>query len=275
MTVQMLKAFGVRKKNAVFFWFFLSFDCFRLSKAHFDLFLSEASPLVLLFKQRYLWLMVVQKSQWNYRTARRWYKKPSKSSIKPVSVNKVKMQKPSAANQQKQIISNSKAITDMVKAYQKNIENTDYQLASSDALNRNAWVNVPLTNVEFWQPVMRRSIAIQNTKTTTCVKMNLKIRYDMGQFIVSSVFWNVFLVQFREQGAGQISTPLLLNTDYIEQTGYPGRGIKLNPGKYDVLHEWHDQLNVYAMNDIDSGLPVRSLVGDPKTTYKEYTFNCR
>ena len=101
-----------------------------------------------------------------------------------------------------------------------------YQLASSDALNRNAWVNVPLTNVEFWQPVMRRSIAIQNTKTTTCVKMNLKIRYDMGQFILSSVYWNVFLVRPREQGAGQISTPLLLNTDYIEQTGYPGRGIK-------------------------------------------------
>ena len=68
------------------------------------------------------------------------------------------MQKPSAANQQKQIISNSKAITDMVKAYQKNIVYTDYQLASSDALNRNAWVNVPLTNVEFWQPVMRETI---------------------------------------------------------------------------------------------------------------------
>ena len=86
----------------------------------------------------------------------------------------------------------------------------------------------------------------------------------MGQFIISSVYWNVFLVQPREQGAGQISTPLLLNTDYIEQTGYLRRGIKLNPGKYDVLHEWHDQLNVHAMNDIDSGLPVGSLVGDPE-----------
>ena len=85
---------------------------------------------------------------------------------------------------------------------------------------------------------MRRSIAIQNTKTTTCVRMNLKIRYDMGQFIISSVYWNVFLVRPREQGAGQISTPLLLNTDKIEQTGYPGRGIKFNPGKFDVLHEW-------------------------------------
>ena len=40
-----------------------------------------------------------------------------------------------------------------------------------------------------------------------------------------------------------------------------------------MLHEWHDQLNVYAMNDIDSGLPVGSLVGDSKTTQKEYTFN--
>ena len=84
-----------------------------------------------------------KKSQWNYRTARRWYKKPSKWSIKPVSVNKVKMQKPSAANQQKQIISNSKAITDMVKANEKNIVFTDDQLASSDALNRNVWANVP------------------------------------------------------------------------------------------------------------------------------------
>ena len=90
-----------------------------------------------------------KKSQWNYCTARRWYKKPSKSSIKPVSVNKVKMQKPSAANQQKQIISNSKAITDMDKAYQKNIVYTDYELSSSDALHRNAWAHVPLTNVEF------------------------------------------------------------------------------------------------------------------------------
>ena len=45
------------------------------------------------------------------------------------------------------------------------------------------------------------------------------------------------------------------NTDYIEQTGYPGRCIKLNEGKYEVLHERHDQLLVYAMNDLDSGLP--------------------
>ena len=90
--------------------------------------------------------------------------------IQLVSVNKVQMRKSSAKNQRKQIISNSQAITSMVKPYLKNIVYTDYQLASSDALNRNAWVNVSLTNVEVWQPVMRRSIAIQNTKTTTCVK---------------------------------------------------------------------------------------------------------
>ena len=89
--------------------------------------------------------------------------------------------------------------------------------------------------------------------------MNLKKRYDMGQFKQSS-------------GVGQISTPLLLNKDSIEQTGYPGRCIKLNPGKYDVLHEWHDQLLVYAMNDIDSGLSVGSLVGDPTQIFKEYNF---
>ena len=64
------------------------------------------------------------------------------------------MQKPSAANQQKQIISNSKAITDMVKAYQKNIENTDYQLASSDALNRNAWSMCLLRMLSFGKPVI-------------------------------------------------------------------------------------------------------------------------
>ena len=88
-----------------------------------------------------------------------------------------------------------------LRLIKKNIVYTDSQLACSDALNRNAWVNVPLTNVEFWQPVMRRSIAIQNTKTTTCVRMNLKIRYDMVQFIKSSVYWNVFLVRPRKQGS--------------------------------------------------------------------------
>ena len=65
------------------------------------------------------------------------------------------MEKPTTGNQQKQIIKNSRAIGSLLKAYNKNIVYTDYQLASSDALNRNAWVNVPLTNVEFWQPVMR------------------------------------------------------------------------------------------------------------------------
>ena len=151
------------------------------------------------------------------KTALRWYKKGSLSTVKPSKVSRVKMQKPTARNQQKQIIKNSKAISNMLKTYNRNIVYTDYQLASSDALNRNAWVNVPLTNVEFWQPVMRRSIAIQNTKMTTCVKMQLNIRYDMGQFIKASVYWNVFLVRPRQQGAGQITTPLILNLDYTEQ----------------------------------------------------------
>ena len=57
---------------------------------------------------------------------------------------------------------------------------------------------------------------------------------------------------------------MILNLDYIEQIGYQGRCIKLNEVKYDVLRDWHDQLNVYAMNDLDTGLPVGSLVGDPK-----------
>ena len=160
----------------------------------------------------------------------------------------------------------------MVKAYNRNMVYTDYQLASSDALNRNALVNVPLTNVEFWQPVMRRSIAIQNTKMTTCVKMDLNVRYDMGQFIKASVYWNVFLVRPRSQGAGQITTPLILNLHYTEQTGYAGRRIKLNPVKYDVIYEWHDQLLTYAANDIITPLTAGSLVGNPNTTFKEYKY---
>ena len=72
---------------------------------------------------------------------------------------------------------------------------------------------------------------------TMCVKMDLSIRYDMGNFIKASVYWNVFLVRPRSQGAGQISTPLTLNIDYTEQTGYAGRRIKLNPGNYDVICE--------------------------------------
>ena len=67
------------------------------------------------------------RKQWRFRT-RRWYKK---GSTKPVSVTKAKMQKPTSANQQKQIIKNSKAITSMLNAYNKNIVYTDYQLASS------------------------------------------------------------------------------------------------------------------------------------------------
>ena len=105
---------------------------------------------------------------------------------------------------------------------------------------------------------------------TTCVKMQLNIRYDMGQFITASVYWNVFLVRPRQQGAGQITTPLILNLDYTEQTGYPGRRIKLNAGKYDVICEWHDQLLTYAANDIITPLAAGSLVGNPRTTYKEY-----
>ena len=186
--------------------------------------------------------MAFGSNKYRGKTALRWYKKGSYSFIRPTRVSRVKMQKPTARNQQKQIIKNSKAISAMVKAYHRNMVYTDYQLASSDALNRNAWVNVPLTNVEFWQPVMRRSIAIQNTKMTTCVKMDLNVRYDTGQFIKASVYWNVFLVRPRSQGAGQITTPLILNLDYTEQTGYAGRRIKLNPGKFDVIYD--------AANDI-------------------------
>jgi hypothetical protein len=209
---------------------------------------------------------------WRTRTAKRWYKK-NKTTVVPASINKVKMQRPTAKNQQKQIIKNSTAITKMLKVYNKNIVFTDYQLSSTEVCNRDAWLSIPLTTVEFWQPVMRKSVAIENTKTTTCVRMNLKIRYDMGQIISSSVYWNIFLVRPRAQGAGQITTPLVLNFDYIEQTGYPGRDIRLNTGKFDVLAEWHDQLLVYPANDIDAPLPSNQVLGDPYSTFREKSFS--
>jgi len=201
-------------------------------------------------------------------TAPKWYRKGGKP--RPVSVRSVAMQRTTGKNQQKQIIKNSKAITGIINAYNRNIVYTDYQLSASNALNRNDWVNEPLTNVQFWQPVMRRSIAIQNTKMTTCINMDLTIRVDMGTLITSSVFWNVFLIRPRKQGAAQVTTPLILNLDYVEMTGYTGRYLKLNPGKYDVIREWHDQLLTYAANDIVTPLNQGSLVGDPKCTYKEY-----
>ena len=182
------------------------------------------------------------------------------------------MQKPTASNQRKQIIQNSRAIADLRKAYAKNTVYTDYQLASSNALDRNAWVLSNLTAVNFWDPVLRQSLAIRNTKMTTCVKMDLHIRMDMGQFIRASVLWNVFLVRPRAAGAGQIDNLLLLNDDYTEMTGYPGRYIKLNPGKYDVIKEWHTQLLTYAATDFISPLAVGSLVGTPNTSYKEFRY---
>lgn len=207
--------------------------------------------------------------KWQYR-ARRWYKKGSKSSIKPVSVTKASMQKPTAYKQQKQIIKNSKAITALRQAYSRNTVYTDYQLASSNALDRNAWVLSNLTAVNFWDPVLRQSLAVRNTKMTTCIKMDLHIRMDMGQFIRASVFWNVFLVRPRAAGAGQIDSFLVLNDDYTEQTGYPGRYIKLNLGKYDIIKEWHTQLLAVAATDFITPLQVGALVGTPKTTFKEF-----
>ena len=95
----------------------------------------------------------------------------------------------------------------------------------------------------------------------------------MGEIISSSVYWNIFLVRPRAQGAGQIQTPLIVNSDYIEQTGYSGRDIRLNPGKYDVLAQWHDQLLVYAANDADNPLSLGSLVGNPAMSFKEKKFS--
>ena len=56
---------------------------------------------------------------------------------------------------------------------------------------------------------------------------------------------------------GRYRRLLILNLDYTEQTGYPGRRIKLNPGKYDVICEWHDQLLTYAANDIITSIGGR------------------
>ena len=47
-------------------------------------------------------------------------------------------------------------------------------------MTANLWTRIPLTNIEFWIPVVRTSPVVQYSKMTAVTDMKLTIRYDVG-----------------------------------------------------------------------------------------------
>ena len=108
------------------------------------------------------------------------------------SVKKVKYEKPTAVNQRKQIADNSKFIGQLRRDYSVYVVITDYELQIFFApWVATLWTNIPLTNIEFWTPVVRSSVEVQNSMMTTVVNMKLSIRYDIFSIVSSpsSIFF--------------------------------------------------------------------------------------
>jgi len=190
---------------------------------------------------------------------------------------KAKYQKPSAANQKRQILGNAYAI----RAMRKMLPNPAYcdwqrkfdhvSLTSQDGFT-NTINSTELMSPVTWISVLRKDDNV-NEASTTCVKrLQLNLRYLLQQSRYTQQ--SVFVVSLRRNAANRIpgSFNLVLNDDYI----YSGLdwNVRLNPSIFRV--HWCRYVTMTSSGLLDprtSVTPGQTFAGNPNTTFAKGQIN--
>ena len=112
------------------------------------------------------------------------------------SYMKVKYQRPTAKNQKKHILRNTKIVNQLAKIQLSKRVYTDWQYGGTlIPTATDKWKITPLTDLALWEPVLRQS---ENTETQTKTyirNMSINLRFSLNS--KDYVYMSVFIVTMR------------------------------------------------------------------------------
>ena len=203
---------------------------------------------------------------------RKYTAKPKRKRV--ANTTKVKYQRPTAKNQQRQIMANARMVTKLYKAAMTKRVFCDWQyvgqakcpLPDPSGFSRN-WFCFPLTDFGQWGPVLRRDDNVTDSSTTFVQRMQINMRYNLKG--ASWAQYNVFIVTPRKDAAnndivariaaGQVPQA---GVEYVE--GPDAFNFRLNPAVYKVHYASYKTLTQTTLF-----LPAQQPSGNPFTTWSK------
>jgi len=193
------------------------------------------------------------------------------------NVTKVRFQRPTAKNQQKQILSNARMVSKLYKSVMSKRVFCDWQYARSfttpapdpEGFTR-SWFALPLTDFSQWAPVMRRDSNVAESSSTFVQRMVINMRYQLKAS--SYAQYNIWIVTPRKDAAGNDIVARLASGDptqipqagieYVE--GADAFNMRLNPAVYKVHYAAYKTLTETTLF-LDAQQPA----GNPFTTWSK------
>lgn len=201
------------------------------------------------------------------------------------NATKVRFQRPTAKNQQKQIMRNATAVAKLYKSVMSKRVFCDWQFVGQCRAGepdptgfRRDWFAFPLTDFSQWGPVMRRDQNVSESSTTYVDRMVINMRYQLKA--ASWAQYNVFIVTPRKDAANndivaRIATGIPANepqpgVEYIE--GPDAFNFRLNPAVYKVHYASYKTLTETTLF-----LPAQQPAGNPFSTWDkgQATIKCK
>lgn len=195
-------------------------------------------------------------------------------------VTRVRFQRPTARNQQKQILYNAKTIRRLNKAVFGNRVYCDWRtfgqmFATLDqGTVTDTWFCVPLTNFLDWQAVLRRDQNVADSSTTYVQRLQLNLRMYLQQ--ANYAFMNIFVVTNRkDQNARDTPAAIAAGNDPLDEIDYiagpEGINIRLNSAIWKVHFAQYVTLTESTLLEFGASPPLPA--GNPYSTWRKAQVN--
>lgn len=214
-------------------------------------------------------------------TANPLRKYTAKAKRKAVSnATRTRYQRPTARNQQKQILANARVISRLNKAVFGNRVYCDWHdfgnmfTVLDDGNISRTWFCVPLVNFPAWVECLRADQNVSASSTTFVHRLQLNLRWSLQSS--NYAFYNIWVVTPRKEQNSR-DTPLdiangqlpVANTDYIE--GPQGSNLRLNPAIWKVHYCAYRTLTETTLGEAAPSPPFTA--GNPNTTWGKSQVN--
>lgn len=186
---------------------------------------------------------------------------------------RIRLSKPSARNQRRQIGNNARAIARNTRFIQRQRVFTDWHYANDFGLNDKEWNIAQLNDYSKWSPCLRTNPEATDGGHTFVKRMQINCRVAIGS--ADQVILNFFILRTR-YGASNVDLELDQpqdTVDYITHAAgnlFEGTQIRLNSGKFKVMASKYITLqkNAYGYNSVPT-----DTVGNPNTTWRKFQVN--
>lgn len=198
---------------------------------------------------------------------------------------RVRMQRPTARKQQRQILSLATQVARNTKYVRAQKVYTDYQFGDSAAeqrgisqsLTQAKWYGWKLTDFDNWNACMRRDQNVAEASRTYCLRMQINCRLDVGD-VSQLAYINLFIVTLRKDAVNSMDvsgamgnmTDLSLNDQFVEPSMNQGTNVRLNPAIFKVHAAKYVTLTPNAPSE---PLPTGQSVGNPYATWRKWQWN--